>query len=180
MKKPLNVCSVSFRYAERSIAEDLARAVDSVAQARALGADMVCLPELTPYVGVPIEDALENADAIPGDISDTFCRAAEKHRIWITVGMFEKSGDHYFNSCPLISSAGQVKAVYHKMFPTLGELEHKVRPGDAGLTIDTPWGRVGFATCFDLNFSEAMGALVPYFITFTTMLLSCGLPTVCR
>ncbi len=44
------------------------------------------------------------------------------------------------------------------MFPTLGELEAGLLPGDQALLLDTPWGRIGAAICFDMNVDEAMSA----------------------
>jgi predicted amidohydrolase len=40
------------------------------------------------------------------------------------------------------------------MYPTISELERGVIPGAGPLVVDTEFGRVGFAICYDLNFPD--------------------------
>src|SRR5690606_6188012 len=49
---------------------------------------------------------------------------------------------------------------YRKMFPTDYEMEAGILPGDSTPAFETPFGRIGMAICFDLNFREVIEGLV--------------------
>lgn len=159
MQKRFRVCSISIPYAERSKEENLRLALDLVERASCLSPDIICLPELLPFIGVPIEQALGMATSVPGEITDIFAEICRKKKLWISAGTFERSGSKFCNSCFILDDTGQLRATYRKMFPTIGELEHNVLPGEETVVLDTPWGPIGFATCFDLNFEHVMDAL---------------------
>ena len=60
----------------------------------------------------------------------------------------------------MIDREGSICAEYHKMFPVISELTERsiaVMPGKEVVTVDTDFGRVGFAICFDANFTESSG-----------------------
>ena len=159
MVKPVRVCSVSIEYAERTVDENIALALKRLETAVEFSPDIVCLPELLPFTGVPIEKALKMAEPIPGSITECFAKVAKEKGFWITVGTFEKNGNKFHNSCFVLDKTGQLQGVYRKMFPTLGELEAGVIPGQDNVVLDTPWGKIGFAICFDMNFHEVMNGL---------------------
>jgi len=159
MKKPIKVCTISMPYAERTVERNIELAFGLVEEAASFEPDIVCLPELTPFIGVEIEQALQQADSIPGWITDRFAAVCRRRGFWLVAGTFEKRQNHFYNACFLLDEAGQVQAVYHKMFPTIGELEGGVVPGEDAVVFDSPWGRLGFAICFDLNFAEVTDSL---------------------
>ena len=59
-----------------------------------------------------------------------------------------------FNSAILLDRRGHVAAVYHKVHPTISEIERGVLPGTQTTVAETDFGRVGFAICYDLNFRD--------------------------
>ena len=61
------------------------------------------------------------------------------------------------NSTQLIDPEGKVIAVYDKNYPVIEETTLQgILPGKKETIVESPFGRIGFLTCFDLNFSELM------------------------
>ena len=58
------------------------------------------------------------------------------------------------NSMQLIDRRGRIAGTYNKNHPTEGELEAGILAGAAAPLIETEFGRVGAAICFDLNFDS--------------------------
>lgn len=83
---------------------------------------------------------------------------AAKHKAYIVYSAHREREDGRFaNSSMMIDRGGNVIAVYDKVFPTIGEAatpECLIVPGKKAVVVETDFGRVGFAICFDLNFDE--------------------------
>ncbi len=156
----MKISTVSLKYSDvRSIEENVDVAVQHLEVALAESPDLVLLPELFPYFGIPIEEALPVADSLPGPLTDRLGAIANQHGTWVAGGTFSKDEVGYRNSMFLIDDKGDLIGVYDKMFPTTGELAAGVVPGEEVKVFDTPWGRIGAATCFDMNFDEIMNGL---------------------
>ena len=153
----MKIATVSLMYVNgRSIDENVDVAVQQLEVALERSADLVCLPELFPYFDIPIEEALPAAEPIPGPLTQRLGALAKQSGAWIAGGTFSKDDAGYRNTMFLLDANGEVFGVYHKMFPTTGELAAGVVPGDETTVFDTPWGRIGAAICFDMNFHEIM------------------------
>jgi hypothetical protein len=61
----------------------------------------------------------------------------------------------------LVDRAGTVVGRYHKMFPTIGEMEAGVLPGRDCPVFETDFGALALVICFDLNFAEIRERLRP-------------------
>lgn len=59
------------------------------------------------------------------------------------------------NSAAFFAPNGRMMGIYRKLhlFGLMKEDQY-LAPGSAGLTVDLPWGRFGFAICYDLRFPE--------------------------
>lgn len=90
---------------------------------------------------------------------------AKAHGIWLLIGSIgiraEDENDHRFvNRCYMIGPEGQIVASYDKIHMydvDVNENEifresDSYRPGTQAVTVDTPFGRVGLAICYDLRF----------------------------
>ncbi len=173
MAKRVRVCSISITYSDKKKLEDNLKPVfNLLREAGKFSPDIVCLPETFPFIGIPIEESLKFAEPIPGKITESLSQIAKEHGFWLIGGTFEKNKQSLYNSCFVMDEKGKIKGIYHKMFPTMGELENGITPGKEPLVLDTPWGKIGFAICFDMNFKEVMdslgdrGAKLVFFITF--------------
>ncbi len=86
---------------------------------------------------------------------------AKKYQMWIAVPIDRRDGDRRLNTVVLLDRAGRVACLYDKIFPYWSEYDVKppVSPGGKVVVHTTDFGRLGFATCFDVNFPEVWSRL---------------------
>ncbi|MEE4378554.1 MAG: carbon-nitrogen hydrolase family protein [Candidatus Competibacteraceae bacterium] len=140
-----------------------------VLMARFPWVQMVMFSELAPFGPLP-----NHAQALPGPAEAAFCHIAAHHQIWLLPGsMFERVGDHIYNTASVIDPAGHVVGRYRKMFP-FRPYENNVEAGTEFMVFDVPHvGRFGVSICYDMWFPEtsrtlaAMGAEVILHPTLT-------------
>lgn len=144
-----------------------------IRQAAAGGAQLVLTPEATNFL---IKDraardaVLADADA---DLAVQGLRdLARELKVWLLIGSaIVRSGhdgdDRAANRSILIDDAGAVVSTYDKLhvydvdLPT-GERWREsasIRPGDAAVVADTPWGKLGLTICYDVRFGHLHRAL---------------------
>ena len=100
------------------------------------------------------------AELLPegGAITKFLSRKAEEYKTYIFASYWrrdEKERGRY-NSAVLFDREGKIAGVYDKMFPTIGEMEDGVLPGEGAKVFQTDFGRIGAIICFDLNFRELL------------------------
>jgi predicted amidohydrolase len=80
---------------------------------------------------------------------------AVQNKISIVGSLLEKRGMEVANSATFFASNGKLLGVYRKihLFPLMQE-DKWLLPGEVPLATDMPWGRTGFAICYDLRFPE--------------------------
>ncbi|MBT3272432.1 MAG: carbon-nitrogen hydrolase family protein [Spirochaetales bacterium] len=134
------------------LAGTLNRMGDCVGQAAALGSDLVAFPEICNTLGA--EDCWQYEE-LDGPTISEMAKRAKKHGIYIVcpMGTFDSQGAKR-NSSVLIDRSGKVAGVYHKNFPTHGELGRGIIPGTETPVFVTDFGRIGLCICFDLNYRE--------------------------
>ncbi|MEZ5585089.1 MAG: carbon-nitrogen hydrolase family protein [Candidatus Competibacteraceae bacterium] len=133
-----------------------------VLMARFPWVQMVLFSELAAFGPLP-----NHAQVLPGPTEEIFCRMAAHHRIWLIPGsLFERVGEHIYNTAPVIDPNGHVVGRYRKMFP-FRPYENDVEAGTEFMVFDVPAvGRFGVSICYDMWFPEtsrtlaAMGAEV--------------------
>lgn len=158
--------------------ERVPRAMGLVSQAAA-ESDLVMLPELWHVGAFDIEAAREHAQPINGPLIVELCALARGHGIWLHGGSFcERAPDgRHFNTSVLIGPDGAIAATYRKIH-LFGFAEGEttlMSSGEELVVIDTPLGRTGLATCYDLRFPELFRGLVDN--GATAVLLTSGWPT---
>ena len=161
-----------------------------IRQAAAQGAELVLTPEVTNIVSASrtVQNrrlALEDDDATLARLRDVIAGLG----IWLSLGSLAlMSGDadgRFVNRQFLIGADGAIQARYDKIHMFDVELggsesyrESKgYRPGGQAVAADTPWGKLGLTTCYDMRFpvlyrslAEAGAAIltVPSAFTVTT------------
>jgi predicted amidohydrolase len=122
--------------------------------------DLVVLPELalSGYLFRDRQDALEQADTIPGRITDELGRLCGREGLSLVCGMVERDGARLHNTAVLVGPDGLV-ARYRKVH--LFRFEKEIfAPGSEGFAVHEAAGaRVGLLVCFDWIFPEAARAL---------------------
>jgi predicted amidohydrolase len=117
--------------------------------------DAICFTEVITSLGL---DSPSKRDVVPepldGPTVGAFAAAARRHRRYVVLPILTREGGRVYNSAILLDRRGQIASVYHKIHPTIGEIERGVTPGTETVVTETDFGRVGFAICYDLNFRD--------------------------
>ncbi len=143
--------------------DNLAKALERVAEAARKGAHVVCLPELfqTQYFCQREDAALfDLAEPIPGAGTEKLAAAARQNKVVLIASLFEKRAPGlYHNTAAIIDTTGEVLGLYRKMHIPDDPLYHEkyyFTPGDLGYRVfDTRFGKVGTLVCWDQWYPEA-------------------------
>jgi 5-aminopentanamidase len=147
-------CQVSPRVGDPAHNAELARA--AIADAAALGAQIVVLPELVTsgYVFGSIDEVEAAAVPADGELLRGWAREAGHGDMVVVGGFCERAGDgRLFNSCALVDGEG-VRAVYRKLHLWNEENRWFSRGEEPAPVAQTRYGRIGLAVCYDLEFPE--------------------------
>ena len=131
------------------------------------GAGMVVLPENFAIMGLNEQDkvAVREQEGA-GPMQDFLSQQAKKHGIWVvggTIPMAAESDNKVLAACHVYNDAGDSVARYNKMHlfdvSLDGETEkytesETIEHGEEVVVIDSPFGRMGVAVCYDLRFPE--------------------------
>ena len=168
--------------------ENLAAAEKQMTEAVSRGANLLVLPENFSHMGyVDPSASLEEKQRLhyredpENSPSLIFLQHfARQHRVWIVGGSIPLaiSGSHKItNTCFVVDSAGQVQGRYDKIHlfdvDLGGEMAYResdfVQAGHAPVWVDTPFGRMGLALCYDLRFPELFRQLSAQGATILTL-----------
>lgn len=128
----------------------LEKIVSLVDEQGAHGTDVILLPETCRGQDQSSEEPLH------GPTVTALSPLAKKHNTYIAVPIDRRDGNRRLNTIVLLDRSGQVACLYDKVFPYWSEydLHPAVAPGDAVHVHPADFGRVGLATCYDVNFPE--------------------------
>ncbi|MDX1707848.1 MAG: nitrilase-related carbon-nitrogen hydrolase, partial [Desulfobacterales bacterium] len=136
-----------------------------------IGQTQVAEVEPTPrptHIPVPEDAAYKQADLPVGDrVADLLERMTLEEKIGqMTLvekgSIVEKDGDHLYNTSILLTPEGDLAARYRKihLFGYRSEEAAILEAGQDVVVIDTPWGKSGLSTCYDLRFPELYRRMV--------------------
>jgi predicted amidohydrolase len=144
-----------------------------IAEARALGAGVVVLPENYAFMGRTEAERRNVVEALgEGPIQEATARAARSAGVWVVAGTtpIAVAGDpRPANACLVYDDQGRRVARYDKIhlfdvdIPGRDEGYREsanATPGHEPVVVDTPAGRVGLSVCYDLRFPELYRRLV--------------------
>lgn len=150
-----------------NVSANLTEAARLISRAVDAGAELVVLPENFAIMGMREEDKVKVRESYgQGTIQDFLAEQAHQHRIWIvggTIPLMANDSQHVRAACLLYDDKGEVKARYDKvhLFDVhLSESKETydesttTEPGESATVVDTPFGRLGLAVCYDLRFPE--------------------------
>jgi len=146
---------------------NLAEAGRRIAEAAEQDARLIVLPENFAHMGLAETDKLVLAEQ-PGEgpIQTFLSQQAQLHRAWLvggTIPMAGKSPERVRAACLVYDDQGKQVARYDKIHLFDVSLEDTretyresdtIEPGEQSTVIDTPFGRMGIAVCYDLRFPE--------------------------
>ena len=127
--------------------------------------DVLVFPEMFmsffPF-GTERERVLAEAQPLDGPFVTRMRALAKQYGMWIVFGMNETVEDpadrRSYNTIAVVDRQGELVSAYHKthLFDAFGHRESDaVKPGDRFFEpIETPFGRLGLFTCYELRFPE--------------------------
>ena len=136
-------------------------------------AELVVLPENFAIMGMDETDKVKIAEDVgSGLLNDYLKEQAVKHNIWLvggTIPIRSSESGKVFAACLLINPQGELVTRYDKihLFDVTIEASNEsytesetITPGDKIVVVDTPFGRLGLAVCYDLRFPELFRAMI--------------------
>ncbi|MFO8155153.1 MAG: carbon-nitrogen hydrolase family protein [Thiohalospira sp.] len=152
---------------------NLTEAARLIADAASAGAGLVALPENFALMAMGEGELVRSGEADgSGPIQDFLAEKAVQHGVWLvggTVPVLADDGRRVRSACPVYNARGERVARYDKIhlfdvhLPDSGESyteSYEQEPGDRVVTVDTPFGRLGLAVCYDLRFPELFRSLM--------------------
>jgi len=141
-----------------------------IAKAAELGAKLVVLPEFFAIMGMQPGDTVKvREQAGQGRIQQFLSETARQHKLWLVGGslpLVADAPDKVRNSCLVFDETGAQVARYDKIHLfnlTLGNEQYNeaqtIEAGNQVVVIDSPFGRIGLAVCYDLRFPELFRAM---------------------
>jgi predicted amidohydrolase len=153
-----------------NVAGNLAEARRLIEKAADQGARLVVLPEYFPIMGMADTDkiAVREQPGL-GPIQAFLSEAARRHKIWVVGGSIPLAAsvpDKVLNTCLVFDEYGEQVARYDKIHLFNLELGNEryqeantIEPGKQVVVVDSPFGRIGLAVCYDLRFPELFRAM---------------------
>ena len=151
----MHVACIQMAVVEGDKARTIEKAVNYIRTAKR--ADLVILPELWNIGFMSFDRYQEEAEDQNGETLSALREASREVGAYVHSGSFvERVGDSFFNSSYLISPTGELLANYRKihLFSYNSRENQILAPGEEVVVVDTPLGRLGMATCYDLRFPE--------------------------
>lgn len=156
-----------------SVSSNLLEAEKQIAEAVKIGAKLVALPENFAMMGDRETDKVKIKEADgAGPIQKFLSSTAKKYGVWIVGGTIPIAGDDDNKvraACLVYNDQGERVARYDKQHlfdvnvPESDEVYREsdsIERGDELLVVDSPFGKLGIAVCYDLRFPEFFRTLV--------------------
>ncbi len=153
-----------------NVAGNLSEARRLIAKAAENGARMIVLPEFFAIMGMTDQDKLKVSESAgTGPIQQFLSDTAKQHKIWLVGGsipLVAGTSDKVMNSCLVFDEYGVQVARYDKIHLFNLELGNEnyneaktIEAGNQVVVVDSPFGRIGLAICYDLRFPELFRAM---------------------
>lgn len=154
------------------VKHNVAMACERIEEAALAGAKMAVLPEeFASLLLTPEEKRSMTERYLEGPIQKTLANAAKKNKIWLvggTLPLESATKNKIFSSCLIWDDQGECQAQYNKIHlfdvtvangESYNESE-RISGGKSVTIVNTPFGKVGVAICYDLRFPELFRLLM--------------------
>jgi len=153
-----------------NVAGNLSEARRLIAKAAEEGARLVVLPEFFAIMGMNDQDKIKVREQPgQGPIQSFLGETARQYKVWLVGGsipLAASTPDKVLNSCLVFDEHGKQVARYDKIHLFNLELGNErydeaktIEPGKQVVVVDSPFGRIGLAVCYDLRFPELFRAM---------------------
>ncbi len=153
-----------------NVAGNLGEARRLIAKAVEQGARLVVLPEFFAIMGMTDQDKVKVREQPgQGPIQSFLGETARQYKVWLVGGsipLAASAPDKVLNSCLVYDDQGKQVARYDKIHLFNLELGNErydeaktIESGNQVVVVDSPFGRIGLAVCYDLRFPELFRAM---------------------
>ncbi len=163
----MTICAAIQMASSPNVNANLLTAGQLVAEAAKAGAKLVVLPENFALMGSDEFDKVKIREKEgDGPIQAFLAEAAKKHGVWLvggTIPMAAGDDNKVRAACLVYNDQGELVARYDKMHlfdvsvPDTDEVykeSDSIEAGDHIQVVETPYGKLGIAVCYDLRFPE--------------------------
>jgi predicted amidohydrolase len=155
------------QHATKDKSANVARGLAAIETAARNGAQLACFAELAFEWFYPQRPAdagfRELAEPLDGPTVTAFQRKAKELGLVTVINLYEREGQHTYDSSPVIDADGTLLGVTRMIHITEYSCFHEqgyYTPGDKGAPVySTQAGKIGVAICYDRHFPEYMRAL---------------------
>ena len=163
----VTVAAIQCAFAD-NMSENIDRISGFIEQAAKQGSNVILPPELLQGHYFCAEEMEKHFDsAFPAGthpVVEKLSAVAKKLSVAVPASIFERDGQHFYNSLAMIDADGTVLGVYRKSHIPDGpgyEEKFYFRPGNTGFKIwPTKFGKVGVGICWDQWFPEAARSMM--------------------
>nr|WP_278184197.1 carbon-nitrogen hydrolase family protein [Clostridium kluyveri] len=150
-----------------SKSDNVKRAKEAIYKAANKGTDIVALPEMfNCYYNTKYFREYAEKDDCKGETLSMLSSAAKEMGIYIVGGSIPEIDDkgNIYNTSFVFNEKGELIGKHRKMHLFDIDIKDKITfkesnvltPGDKVTVIDTKWGKIGVAICYDVRFPELM------------------------
>ncbi len=163
----MSICAAIQMASSPYVSSNLIEAEKLIAEAAKAGAKLIALPENFAIMGVNEFDKVEVKERDgEGPIQDFLSAMAKKFAVWIVGGTMPMEADDPRKvraACLVYNDQGERVARYDKVHlfdvcvPDTDEVYREsdsIEAGSQSLVIDSPFGKLAVAVCYDLRFPE--------------------------
>src|SRR4030042_370869 len=139
--------------------EDKARRIERVEELleQVKGSNLVILPEIWNIGYFSFDLYSKESETVSGETAQRLSRKAKEHGFYLHGGSFvERDRDQLFNTSLLFNPNGKLIARYRKihLFGYGSQESQILSRGSEVVVVETPLGKIGMCTCYDLRFPE--------------------------
>jgi len=163
----MTICAAIQMASSPNVSANLPTAGQLIAEAADAGAKLIVLPENFAIMGEHEQDKVKVREVEgEGPIQDFLSTTAKKHGVWLvggTIPLVANADNKVRAACLVYNDQGEQVARYDKIHlfdvsvPGTDEVYKESDSIEAGNHIgmvDTPYGKLGIAVCYDLRFPE--------------------------
>jgi len=157
----IQIASIQMSIGDETKSERITRAEALLDQVK--GADLVILPEIWNIGYFAFDLYAKESEPIDGETATRMSAKAKEHGFYLHTGsMVEKEGEKLHNTSLLFDPHGNLLARYRKIhLYGYGSKESQILSrGDEVVVVETPLGKMGMCTCYDLRFPELFRAML--------------------
>lgn len=168
----MSLCAAIQMVSSPDVSLNLSAAGKLIEQAAYAGAKLIVLPENFAHMGEDVSDKLKQREPHgTGPIQNFLAETAKKFQVWIIAGTLplEAEASNKVRAASLMfDDQGQQVARYDKIHlfdvevPDTQESYREsdtIEAGQTPLVFESPFGKIGFAVCYDLRFPEMFRAM---------------------